>query len=128
MGKVTGLAHIGVFVKDLEASVKFYTENLGFELDGIDDLGATRLAFVRNGGCILEFVCHSNYTNPNDHGIVDHVCLEVVGIEDVVAGLKAKGIAMEGEVGFSDKIRGGIKNIFFRGPDNERIELMEYVR
>lgn len=128
MGKVTGLAHIGIFVKDLETSVKFYTENLGFGLDGIDDLGGTRLAFVRNGGCILEFVCHSNYTNPNDHGIVDHICLEVVGIEDVVASLKAKGIAMEGEVGFSDKIRGGVKNIFFRGPDNERIELMEYVR
>ena len=49
---------------------------------------------------------------------------------DACETLKANGIAMENDasVGYSDKIRGGVKNIFFRGPDGERIELMEFVR
>lgn len=130
MGKITGLAHIGVFVSDLERSMKFYTENLGFESEGMDDLGATKLGFLKNGTCLIELVCHSTYTNPPTRGIVDHICLEVENIEEVVETLKASGIPMENDasVGFSDKIRGGVKNIFFRGPDGERIELMEYVR
>ncbi len=130
MGKAIGLAHIGVFVSNIENSIKFYTDNLGFAFEGIDDLGATKIGFLRNGGCIIELVCHETYSNPPTRGIVDHICLEVTGIEELVEELKAKGIAMENDssVGFSDKIRGGVKNIFFRGPDGERIELMEYVR
>ena len=130
MGKVIGLAHIGVFVSDLDRTIKFYTDNLGFEVDGIDDLGGTKLGFVHNGNCLIEFVCPEVYSNPPTRGIVDHICMLVEDIDGLVAELKAKGIEMEGEgnVGFSDKIRGGVKNIFFRGPDGERIELMEYVR
>ena len=41
MGKVTGLAHIGVMVKDLEVSRKFYVEKLGFEEECRNDLGGT---------------------------------------------------------------------------------------
>ena len=130
MGKAIGLAHIGVFVSDMERSMKFYMDNLGFESQGIDDLGATKIGFLKNGGCIIELVCHETYSNPPTRGIIDHICLEVTGIEELVEELKAKGVAMENDasVGYSDKIRGGVKNIFFRGPDGERIELMEFVR
>ena len=130
MGKAIGLAHIGVFVSNMERSMKFYIDNLGFESQGIDDLGATKIGFLKNGGCIIELVCHETYSNPPTRGIIDHICLEVEDIEGVVAALTANGIAMENDagVGFSDKIRGGVKNIFFRGPDGERIELMEFVR
>lgn len=130
MGKAIGLAHIGVFISNMENSMKFYTENLNFVSEGIDDLGATKIGFLRNGGCVIELVCHETYSNPPTRGIVDHICLEVEDIDGLVAELKAKGIAMENDasVGYSDKIRGGVKNIFFRGPDGERIELMEFVR
>ena len=129
MGKAIGLAHIGVFVSNMERSMKFYMDNLNFESQGIDDLGATKIGFLKNGGCIIELVCHETYSNPPTRGIIDHICLEVEDIDGLVADLKAKGIAMETEaVGYSDKIRGGVKNIFFRGPDGERIELMEFVR
>ena len=130
MGKAVGLAHIGVFVRNLENSMKFYIDNLGFESQGIDDLGATKIGFLKNGGCIIELVCHETYSNPPTRGIIDHICLEVEDIDGLVETLKANGIPMENDssVGYSDKIRGGVKNIFFRGPDGERIELMEFVR
>jgi catechol 2,3-dioxygenase-like lactoylglutathione lyase family enzyme len=126
MGKVTGLAHIGVKVKDIEASKRFYTDYLGFAIDGEDDLGHVKLAFLSNGNCLIELISADSV--PTAPGQIDHICMEVEGIDSLVSSLKEKGLQFEGEVSFSAAIRGGIKNIFFRGPDGERIEFFDYLR
>ena len=48
-GKITGLAHIGIKVRDMDASLKFYTETLGFQLTHKQQNGATILAFLNIG-------------------------------------------------------------------------------
>lgn len=126
MGKVTGLAHIGVKVKDLEASKKFYVDLLGFQIDDENDLGQVQLAFLSNGNCLIELIRADSV--PELPGQIDHICMEVEGIDDLVAELKAKGIAFDGDISYSAVIRGGIKNIFFEGPDGERIEFFDYMR
>lgn len=126
MGKVTGLAHIGVKVKDIEASKKYYTELLGFQIDGENDLGRVKLAFLSNGNCLIELI--SADAVPEKPGQIDHICMEVEKIDELVAFLKGKGIVFDGEVSYSAAIRGGIKNIFFKGPDGERIEFFDYMR
>ncbi len=126
MGKVTGLAHIGVKVKDIEASKKFYTELLGFQIDDENDLGRVKLAFLSNGNCLIELISADSV--PSEPGQIDHICVEVEGIDELVAELKGKGIAFDGDVSYSAAIRGGIKNIFFKGPDGERIEFFDYMR
>lgn len=128
MGKVTGLAHIGVIVKDLETSKKFYMDNLGFKLDDENDLGRVKLAFISNGTCLIELICYPEPKEISGAGVVDHICMEVEGIDEIVDELKARGINFEGPVGMSTQIRGGIKNVFFSGPDGERIEFFEYQR
>lgn len=126
MGKVTGLAHIGVKVKDIEASKKFYVDLLGFQIDEENDLGRIKLVFLSNGNCLIELI--SADVVPELPGQIDHICMEVEGIDELVAELKGKGLAFDGEVSYGPAIRGGIKNIFFKGPDGERIEFFDYLR
>ena len=55
-----GLAHIGIFVKDMETSKKFYSEILDFSIDHEYSLneGAelVKLAFISSGTCLIELV------------------------------------------------------------------------
>ena len=65
----------------------------------------------------------------NPHGWIGHVCIECRHIDEVVADFKARGIIPEtAQVSYSDKILGGIKNIFFDGPSGEAIELFDYLK
>lgn len=126
MGKVTGLAHIGVKVRDIEASKKFYVDMLGFKVDEENDLGRVQLVFLSNGNCLIELI--SSDVVPEMPGQIDHICVEVEGIDELVQELKDKGLVFDGEVSYGAAIRGGIKNIFFKGPDGERIEFFDYMR
>lgn len=128
MGKVTGLAHIGVYVKDLEVSKKFYMENLGFKLDDENDLGRVKLGFISNGNCLIELIQPAEPKEICGVAVVDHICMEVTGIEELYADLEAKGVKFEGPVSYSAAICGGVKNCFFPGPDGERIEFFQYER
>lgn len=88
--KLLGLAHIGIYTKDLEASKAFYTK-LGFRLDGESCPGA-KLAFMSLGSCLLELIQPADPAAqlPGD-GVVAHVAIECTGIDELVASLKAQG-------------------------------------
>ena len=126
-GKITGLGHIGVFVKDIDKSVDFYTNVLGFECyhraEIPDKDGLTRIAFVKSGTCILELVQFPVVPEKKD-GPVDHIAMAVDDIDAVQARLKEKGIAFETESPIHlPQVMNGCKYIFFRGPDGEHLEL-----
>ena len=121
---VRGLNHIGIMTDKPEECAQFYIDNLGFRPYYTMQLGPMKLVFVELGGMVLEFVPSGAREN---HGIVDHIAIEVQGIEALVAELKAKGVAFEkDEVGvMPDFFPSGSKNIFFRGPAGERVELFD---
>lgn len=126
--KLLGLAHIGIYTKDLEASKAFYTK-LGFRLDGESCPGA-KLAFMSLGSCLLELIQPADPAAqlPGD-GVVAHVAIECTGIDELVTSLKAQGLVpQQAQVSTSDNILDGIKNIFFPGPSGESIELLDYYR
>ncbi|GHU70118.1 lactoylglutathione lyase [Clostridia bacterium] len=124
---VKGLAHIGVIVSDIERSVSFYKDLLSFTVDQRVELdGGTRLAFLHAGTCILELIEHPDHQVPNASGPIAHVCLDVNGIDELVDSLRAKGVEFA-----ADKVStlsGGLagkRNIFFEGPDGEKLEFFE---
>lgn len=121
-GKITGLAHIGIFVKDKEASVKFYRDILGFTVTNTHN----NLTFCNIGTCLLELVEVKDY-QPRPAGVVDHIAVEVENIEELCDSLRAKGVKMPETIGQMPDLLGGTKNIFFEGPDGERIEFFEYI-
>ena len=125
--QIKGLAHIGIRVRDMEASLKFYTELLGFELTDRQMLGTTELSFLKNGTCLIELI-HSATHDERVAGQIDHVALEVQNIDELVADLKAKGVSfLSDKIADCPNLLDGVRNIFFCGPDSERIEFFDYV-
>lgn len=130
MAEVTGLAHIGIFVDDVERSKKFYKDILGlecieqctFDADG----NTFTCAFVKKGSVCLELVQRRIGENPGD-GMTDHVAYAVDNLDEIMEELAKKGIEFESkEQSFcADMFPNGTKWIFFRGPDNEHIELSQ---
>ena len=117
MKHITGLAHIALFTKDLETSIKFY-ECLGGKVTGQADvqkpLGTNHIKIVSMPGFDLEII------EPHDG----------TDVTAAIADLKAAGITnFRGGV---DKaadlpIFGGIRNAFFIGPNGEQLELLQHL-
>ena len=130
MAEVIGLAHIGVFVKDIEVSKKFYTEVLGLELINecvfVDDTNTFTIAFVQKGTLIIELVM-MKYQRELKDGVVDHVAMQVDDLEGMIKKLAAQGIEFESKEAISHPtmLGNGAKWIFFRGPDNEHLEISQ---
>lgn len=124
-GVVTGLHHIGVHVRDARASEKFYVETLGFEKTNEFVNGPTTLIFVKAGGCVVELIENAN-KDDRPVGTIDHIALQVKDIEPFVCRLTEKMVNFDtGEIRENPWLFGGAKNIFFKGPDGERIEFFE---
>jgi len=121
-GKILGLAHIGIFVKDIDKSIDFY-KRLGFTLDN-EEKPSIRLAFMSAGSCLIELVEKSDIPT-RSAGVVDHIAVTVDDIEAAIANARAQGIQIDAAVNTMN-ILGGIKNVFFEGPDGERLEFFEY--
>ena len=121
---IKGLAHIGVYVKDMEASVRFYRDLLGFTVT--DDVQAgVHLVFCSKGTCLMELIERPRYEE-RTAGPIDHIAVEVTEIEALAADLREKGVAIP-EISTMENLLGGVKNVFFEGPDHERIEFFEYL-
>ncbi len=130
MAKMSGLAHIGVFVTDLERSKAFYRDMLEFEVihecQLANEDGMVDIAFVRNGTLTLELV---RFPNPkqNVDGWVDHIAIAVEDIEAIKKMLEERGLQFE-EPAITHApgvMPNGAKWIMFRGPDGEHLELNE---
>lgn len=134
MGKVTGIAHVGIYTPNVEESIRFYVEDLGFvfkyDKKIVTPEGTIQLVLLENGSCVIELIQPVPATDGagKPEGVISHLTLAVEGIEDLVSRLQQKGIIFE-----TDEIRNvpghykGAKIIFFKGPSGERIELFEYL-
>ena len=125
-GEICGLAHIGLFIKDRERSVKFYRDVLEFDVVWECELeDGTKIAFIRNGDCMIEVV-QPAAPNTGD-GVVDHIALRVRNIEAMQKKLIDRGVKFETEeVVFNTRVfPNGAKWLMFRGPDGEHLEISE---
>ena len=131
--RINGLAHVALFTKDMETSLAFY-ERLGgrcyTKAEVQKPTGVNQLAMVRLGDFNLELI------QPGDGTVIQpvegtwpHIALEVERIEEAVQELKEAGIDTfcTEQVNVMPNLFGGIKNIFFFGPNNEKIELLEQI-
>ena len=120
-----GLCHVGVMTDDAEKSVKFYCENLGFRPYYAGRMGPMTLTFVEGNGLVIEFIS-AGKAAPG--GAVDHFAIEVLNIEAAVESLKAKGVEVGPIMQSPDFFPTGMKNVFFTGPNGEKIEFVEFAK
>ena len=120
-----GLCHIGIMTDNAEASVKWYCEKLGFRPWYAGKMGPMPLTFVEGYGMVIEFVAAGRFEGM---GPVDHIALEVMNIEAAVADLRAKGVDIPDPGCAPDFFPSGMKNVFFKGPNGEKLEFVEYAK
>ncbi|QZY54713.1 methylmalonyl-CoA epimerase [Crassaminicella profunda] len=100
--KVLKVDHIGVAVKNLEESLKFYQEILGLDLQGTEvvEEQKVKVAFLPVGESEIELLESTDADGPIAKFIekkgsgLQHVALRVPNIEEAIAELKEKGVRM----------------------------------
>jgi methylmalonyl-CoA/ethylmalonyl-CoA epimerase len=125
--------HAGICVADLEASIAWYGEMLGFTVDRIveipEDTG--RLALIRNGDFLLELFClpdSAPMPEERRHPTTDlrtqgmkHVAYAVPDIRALMEHLKAKGADVVWDVVLHD----GTLCAFVRDNSGNVVEFVE---
>ena len=125
--EVTGVAHIGIRVHDLERARAFY-ELLGFQFV-VGPVGPEPVAIlIHPAGVEINLILNGTSPDadnilmdvPVKHAGFTHVALSIADIEGAVASLEESGVTItEGPVNFP----GGARAIFVRDPDRNVIEL-----
>jgi catechol 2,3-dioxygenase-like lactoylglutathione lyase family enzyme len=141
------LHHVGITVKDLDASIRFYHDVLGLEFsnepspwfDG-PELGpavgvpgaALRQVSLLVGGTTLELLEYksppSETAAPLDSNNIgaSHVAFHVEDIEAKKAELETRGVAFFSDVNVVDEgVLAGWRWVYFADPDGYPLELVE---
>lgn len=144
------LQHNGIYCKDINESIKFYEEVLGFEhlfsTEAIEGDKPLKMAWIKNkDGVIIELLEQFDKKHIDmTAGALNHIALRVDDMDAMVNLLNEHGIAIEAgpfdaEVSFDRDVEGKVDEIFkaygpkglkvrimfFRGPGNERFEAMQ---
>ncbi|MDB5053561.1 MAG: glyoxalase [Bacilli bacterium] len=127
---VSRIEHIGIMVKDLEASIKFYREVVGLELkysllhtDQVIQLAF--LGFSHQDETELELI-HGYSGELANEGRFHHVAFRVDNIEEEIERLENLNVHFrDTEI---TTLPDGSKYIFFYGPDGEFIEFFQSTR
>ncbi len=121
---ITGLAHVCFTVRDLDRSLAFYCDGLGFSkaFDFVRESGERYGAYISAGPRVFIELFAGEHAASAESPSFRHICLEVDDIESTVAELHGKGIAV-------GNISLGLDNTYqawLTDPDGNRIELHAY--
>jgi lactoylglutathione lyase len=140
---IKNLLHVGIGVRDLEKTVKFYTELMGMEIlgsaynigeaisrvVGVDDAELV-VCHVGKGNLRLELIDYKNdkkkarsrYKDQDEPGIL-HIAFTVSDIDKEYEKIKAHGYEFNSPPMVARE--NGPKICYFKGPDDVIIELFE---
>ena len=128
--QITGFAHVGIRVRDLETSRAFYA-GLGFEFIA-GPLGPEPVAILAHpSGTVINFILNASTSGtenvlmdvPEKHPGFTHMALAVRDVDAVKQELESQGIRItEGPIDFP-----GARAVFVRDPDGNVIEFNQSV-
>jgi catechol 2,3-dioxygenase-like lactoylglutathione lyase family enzyme len=124
--KILGVAHIAVYVNDLDKTRQFYEKFLGFgepfTLPDKDKTG-TRIAFVKvNDYQYIEIFTEKD----RGEGQLNHISFYTEDADRMYAWLKFKGIEVMSDKGSVGKGQTGNKNFNVKDPDGHIVEMVGY--
>ena len=126
--RITSIDHIVLTVADIEKTVQFYTEVLGFELI---TFGNNRKA-LRFGNQKINLHQKGREFEPKalfpTSGSADICFITETDLEDVLKELQAKNIQITEGIVERTGALGEIRSVYLRDPDSNLIELSNYLR
>lgn len=105
MAKILRINHVAIVVPEIEGALSFWRDALGLDLHHVEDVPSqkSQVAFLPVEGSEVELVKPTT----GDSGVakflaergagMHHLCFEVDDIDEMLAGLKAKGVRLINE-------------------------------
>jgi|SRR5659263_293379 len=133
---IKAIDHIGIMTNDLQKSVEFYTDVLGFSISSkieMEEVGLSAI-FIEKNGSKIELMGYRGAIPKRSEGIEiklgvssipinDHITFTVDDLGATVTELKEKGIEFGLE---TTELEGGMKLASFKDPNGVLIELVEH--
>ncbi|NLD42129.1 MAG: VOC family protein [Chloroflexi bacterium] len=111
--------HIALKVKDVAASKAFYTETLGFPVNG--QIPGREIYFIDIGGTCIELMAAGEGDVASQAAGFVHLAFEVDDVDATYRDFVARGITFTVE----PKNVGDIRLCFFEDPDGNTLELFK---
>jgi len=102
--KIKRIEHVGVIVRDVEASRKLWEDCFGIPLGGTEANSIRKLALYPVGESMVELIAGTTPDSKHQRmvaegkGGLNHICFEVEDIDQALAELKEKGIPLIDQV------------------------------
>ncbi|NPA93558.1 MAG: methylmalonyl-CoA epimerase [Chloroflexi bacterium] len=102
MPKVKRIDHVAIVIDDVDAAAAFWQDALGLSITKVEEEPAekTVVAFLPVGDGEIELVKPTDKESGTARFLekrgpgMHHICLEVEGLDDMVAHLKAQGVQL----------------------------------
>ena len=114
------LDHIGIYVSDLDKSLKFYEDIFRFRLVDQFGSGEAKIATLDLGGGLLELVQRPGSPGTPPEGNWSHLAIHEPKFDETVAKLDARKIEKR-----LVTMANGNRLCFFNDPDGHTVEIME---
>jgi glyoxylase I family protein len=123
-----GFHHVSMRVQDIDASIRFYTEVLGFAHKLTWGAGPTRTVLLDTGDGNYFEISGGGTSEPKPEGMYRHIALRATDLEAAIAKVRAAGAEVTVEpkdVALPSEPPTPVRVAFFKGPDGELIELFD---
>ncbi|NLT14525.1 MAG: VOC family protein [Clostridiales bacterium] len=113
-----------LLVRNMEESLKFYTEIIGLEISARDNpMPGLEIAFLGSGDTLVELVCSAE---AKDAVVGDAVSwgFEVASLDDALRMVREKGIPLHS----GPVVRSSVKYFFILDPNSLKIQLKETIK
>ena len=121
----TGIQHVGIPTKDMDATKKFY-EDLGFEaaFETVND--EARVCFLKMYNLVMEV--YESEDAAGKIGSIEHVAIDVTDIEQVYKEICDKNMnTLQDEIHFLPFWDNGVRFFTIKGPNEEKIEFSQFL-
>jgi methylmalonyl-CoA/ethylmalonyl-CoA epimerase len=98
--KIKRIEHVGVVVRDTEASRRLWEDCFGIPLGGVEENAKRRLALYPIGESMIELIAGTTPDSTHARmiaegkGGLNHICFEVEDIDEALAELREKGFPL----------------------------------
>lgn len=123
-----GFHHLSMNVRDLDASIKFYTEGLGFVEKVSWGQGAGRTVLLDTGDGNYFEISQGDPDKEQECGLFQHIALRADDCDAALAAARALGVEVTVEsrdVDLPSDPPFRVRIAFFKGPDGEVIEFFQ---